>query len=79
VCTAQCREALCVLHSVERHYVCTAQCREALCVYCTVYRGMTIILIVSMNYIFVHLLDNKVLFNTAPIYIYRQNLNTPTL
>ena len=36
VCTAQCREALCVLHSVERHCVCTAQCREALCVYSTV-------------------------------------------
>ena len=47
VCSAQCREALCVyctvyrgtvcvLHSVERHCVCTAQCREALSVYCTV-------------------------------------------
>ena len=28
-CTAQCREALCVLHSLERHCVCTAQSREA--------------------------------------------------
>ena len=32
VCTAQSREAPCVLHSLERHCVCTAQCREALCV-----------------------------------------------
>ena len=47
VCTAQCREALCVyctvlrgtvcaLQCVERQCVCTAKCREALCVYCTV-------------------------------------------
>jgi len=28
--TAQSREALCVLHSLERHCVCTAQSREAL-------------------------------------------------
>ena len=64
MCTAQSTEALCVyctvyrgtvcvLHSVERHCVCTAQCREAL-------KYFIIILIVSTNYIFVHLLDNKV-------------------
>jgi len=43
MCTAQFREALCVLHSikrhcgvihsVERHYVCMAQCREVKFVY----------------------------------------------
>jgi len=31
VCTAHSREALCALHSVERHCVCTAHSREALC------------------------------------------------
>ena len=30
VCTAQSREALCVLHSLERHCVCTAQSREVI-------------------------------------------------
>ena len=65
VCTAQSIEALCVyctvyrgtmcvLHSLERHFVCTAQsrealcvyckCIEALCVYCTVYRGTVCVL-----------------------------------
>jgi hypothetical protein len=32
VCTAQSREALCVLHRLERH-----------CVYCTVKRGMSVL------------------------------------
>ena len=73
VCTAQSREVLCVyctvqrgtvcvLHSLERHCVCTSQSREVLCVYCTVQRG-TLILIVSTNYIFVHMLDNNVFYN----------------
>ena len=52
--------------------MCTAQSREALCVYCTVlcsthvganfkyFKYFRIVLIVSMNYISVHLLDNEV-------------------
>ena len=72
MCTAQSREAVCVcvyctvssgavcvLHSLERHCVCTAQSRETLCVYCAEQRD-TSILIVSTNYIFLHLLDDKV-------------------
>ena len=62
VCTAQSREALCVLHSLERHCVCTAQSREALSETCwgnfKYFKYFVLILIVSTNYIFVHLLDN---------------------
>jgi len=36
VCIAESREALCVLHSLEWHFVYTAQSREIWCVYCTV-------------------------------------------
>jgi len=61
---------VCVLHSLEGHSLCTAQSREALCV-CTAqsrvalvsnfeyFNCFIIILIVSTNYIFVYLSDNK--------------------
>ena len=56
VCTALSREALSVL------CVCTALSREALSVLrvCTALFREALILIVSTNYIFVNLLDNKV-------------------
>ena len=45
MCTAQCREVLCVNSSLLRgHCACTAQCREVLCVYYTVLRGTVCVL-----------------------------------
>ena len=40
--------------------VCTAQSREALCSILSILKYFLIIIMVSTNYIFVHLLDNKV-------------------
>jgi len=56
VCTSQSRECVCVLHSLESHSLVIRKKLEQF----NIFKYFIIILIVSTNNIFVHLLDIKV-------------------